>query len=175
MYSTSSTFWCLSGIRKPLFGGLCEMPPHIMSWRYQPACIILDISISDHPRSQPRHHENYDSITMKSFNSMRYMEFLICTFDNSQITKCLKFHADGHSSSVTLVTSRMYIKPMVPHGLNIFWFPIARLEITYLHQKIPPAYDMAVLDDITSINSDVYSNIKYCTVNSATDITGAQV
>ena len=68
----------------------------------------------------------------------------------------------------------MFIKTMVPHGFTIFWFRIARLEITYLHQKISPAYDMAVFDDITSINPDVYSNLKYCTVNSWTDITGAQ-
>ena len=117
----------------------------------------------------------YDSITIKSINSMRYMEFVIGIFDNSQIITELKFHSDGNSSSVTLVISRMFIKPMVPHGYHIFQFPIALPYIIYLHQKIPSAYGMPAFEGITSIITDVYSNIKYRTVNSSTDITGAQV
>ena len=106
---------------------------------------------------------------------MRYMEFVIGAFDNSQIIKELKFQAGGSSSSVTLVTSRIFIKPMVPHGLPLFRFPIVCPEITYLHQNIPSAYGMPEFEDITSINPDVYSNFKYLTVNSSTDITDAQV
>ena len=47
------------------------------------------------------------------------MEFVIGTFDHSQIIKYLKFQVGGHSSSVTLVASIMFIKPMVPNGFPI--------------------------------------------------------
>ena len=64
-----------------------------------------------------------------------------------------------------------FIKPMVPHELTLFLLRIARPDITYPHQKIPPAYSMPAFEDINSIIPDVYSNIKYRTVNSPTDIT----
>ena len=80
-----------------------------------------------------------------------------------------------HSSPVTLVTSRIFIKTMVPYGLPIFRFLIARPEITYLHQKIPSAYSMPEFEDITSITPDVYSNMKYLSVKSSTYITGSRI
>ena len=66
----------------------------------------------------------YDSITMKPINSMQYIEFVVGTFNNSQIITELKFQTGGHLSSVALVTSRMLIKPMVPHGLLLFQLPL---------------------------------------------------
>ena len=69
--------------------------------------------------------KKYDSFTMKSINSMQYMELVIGTVDSSYIIKDLKFQAGGHFILVTLVTSRMFIKPMIPHVLTIFKFPIA--------------------------------------------------
>ena len=106
---------------------------------------------------------------------MQYMEFVMGTFDHSHIIKELKFHTGGHSSSVTLVTYRMFIKPMVPNGFPLFRFSIARLDTTYVHQKIPSSYSMPAFEDITSITPDVISKLKYCTVNSSTDINGARV
>ena len=68
----------------------------------------------------------------------------------------------------------MIIKPIVTHGLPLFIFPVARPDIAYLHQKIPSDYGMPAFDYITAIAPNVYSNTKYCTVNSSTDMTGAR-
>ena len=53
---------------------------------------------------------------------MRFMEFVIGTFDNYQIIRDLKFQIGGHSSSVTLFTSRVFIRPIIPHVLARFPF-----------------------------------------------------
>ena len=91
----------------------------------------------------------YDYINVKLINYMQYMEFVIGAFDNSKIITELEFQAGRHSISVHLVTSRIFIKPMVLHGIPLFRFPIARPDITYLHQKIPSAYGMPACEDIT--------------------------
>ena len=43
----------------------------------------------------------------------------ICVFDNSQMIKSLKFQQGGHSSDVSLVTSRLFLKPRIPNLLSL--------------------------------------------------------
>ena len=74
-----------------------------------------------------------------------------------------------------MVTSIIFIKPMVSYGLPLFQLPISRPESIYLHQNMPSFYVIPAFKDITSITPDVYSNIKYLNVIISTDITGSQV
>ena len=67
----------------------------------------------------------YDSITTKFIDSMRYMEFVIVTFENLKTITELKFQADGNYSSVNFVIPIMFIKPMVPQVLPTFRLPIS--------------------------------------------------
>ena len=140
---------------------------------WQLACRLWDICILDGPSSQPGRYKQvlFNYYKINKFYAIHGI--FIGTFDHSQIIKELKFQVGGHLSSVTLVTSIISIKPMVSHVFLIFRFTIARPDITHRHQNIPSAYGMPTFEDITSITPNVYSNIKYCTVNSSTDITGA--
>jgi hypothetical protein len=119
----------------------------------------------------------YDSITMKTISSMKFMPFVLATFDNSQIIRKKKFQSGGESSSVTLVTSRMFIKPMIPHGLSLFNFPHNndRPEITYFGQRIPSAFGMPKYEEIENISFQVFQDEKYRITNSTTDLTGERV
>jgi len=112
---------------------------------------------------------------MKAIKSMECMEYVIGTFDYSQISTELKYQSGGHSSTVTLVTSRMFINATVLHGLSLLRFPNVRPDIIYLDQTIPSAFGMPAYKDIGSITPDAYSNLKYQTVDSTMDITGALV
>ena len=103
------------------------------------------------------------------------MEFVIGTFDNYLIIRELEFQIGGHSSSVMLVASRMFVRPIIPYGLAWFTFPMERPDTFYLEQNIPSAFGMPVFEDIVSLTPDDYSDEKYCSVNSSVDITGACV
>ena len=103
------------------------------------------------------------------------MEFAIGTFDHSQIIRELKFQIGGHSSSVTLVTSRIFIRPIIPHGLTRLLFPTERPDIVYLEQNIPSEFGVPEFEDIVSLTPDDYSDEKYRTVNISMDITGGRV
>ena len=44
----------------------------------------------------------------------------ICIFDNSQMLWSLKFQCGGKSSETSLVTSRLFLKVMIPNLISLF-------------------------------------------------------
>ena len=93
------------------------------------------------------------------------------------ISRNQKFQSGGHSSSVTLVTSHMFIKTMIPHGLNLFRFlsNSNRPSITYMDQSIPSPYGMPEYEDIGIISPAVFKDEKFKTIISSMDISGKRV
>ena len=168
----SSKALCLPSIRQSCVFWIRKARSTQTEWRRTYSCGIVTHCISSACWCALEIHEtSFDGRCATQLPIMD-MEVAICL---CQISTELKFQSEGHSSSVTLVTSRMFIKATVPHGLSLFRFPNVRPDIIYLDQMIPSAFGMPAYEDLVSITPDAYSNLKYQTVNSTVDITGTCV
>ena len=73
-----------------------------------------------------------DCITRKTIKSMENEQFVIASFDNSQIFSSRKFQRGGNSSKVLLATSRMFLKATRPHAIEMYDFPTEKVELLYV-------------------------------------------
>ena len=117
----------------------------------------------------------YHLITMKTIESMQYLYFVIGNFNTSQIIRKLKHQIGGHSISTMLVTLRIFIQHVIPHGLDRFPFPLQRPDIFYLKQNISSAFEIPAYEDVYSVTPEYYYDEKYRTVESSMVITSARV
>lgn len=83
--------------------------------------------------------------------------FGISIFDNSQIIRNQKYQRDSHCSSVTLATSRCFVKPVIPDNLDSFEFSNQSLLVTCVNQAIPSPPQMPMYEKLGSINIDAFS------------------
>ena len=117
----------------------------------------------------------YDKITKRTVDTLQPLRFVIGTFDNSQLIRSRKFQRGGSSSSVTLVTSRMFLKAMVPVGLDLLAFSDDLVEITYLDQQIPSPFGMPRFEEIELISRNIFEDKRWVTNSSSMDTSGERV
>ena len=86
----------------------------------------------------------------------------ICVFDNLQTIKSLKFQQGGHSSDVSLVTSRLFFKARIPNLLSLLQWPEQRVPLTYSKQNIPSSPGMPVYESIADLNPKTFDGSTVC-------------
>ena len=117
----------------------------------------------------------YDEIMKRTVETLQPLAFVVATFDNSQIIREKKFQRGGSSSSVTLVTSRMFVKAMIPCCINLLQWDNNPVEITYSKQAIPSPFGLPKFEELDVIDEDVFNNEKWVTNSSSMDVSGLRV
>jgi hypothetical protein len=101
----------------------------------------------------------FDQVMIKTMETLKMSgNFGVAIFDNSQITRSLKYQRNKQSSTVTLVTSRCFVKPSIPDDINEIIFPDSKVFIQYVLQPIPSAFGMAEYENISNITADTFFN-----------------
>ena len=80
-------------------------------------------------------------------------DFGVAIFDNSQLIEQLKFQRNAKSSSVTLTTSRCFLKPMLPTNMDDINFGDEKVPITYHNQIIPSPYNFPAFELCSRLES----------------------
>ena len=115
---------------------------------------------------------NPADITEKTKNTLKDGPKIgIAIFDNSQNFRKLKFQRFRKSSSVTLTTSRCFVKPTIQ---NISICNDDHVNITYLNQVIPSPIGLPAFEDF-ALSSDVFDVTKLTVSDNAMDMTGNRV
>ena len=124
--------------------------------------------------SKLNRHYPFDHIMHKMVQSLRSSgDCGICMFDNSQMIKSLKFQHGGHSSEVSLVTSRLFLEAMIPVLTSVLQWPDEKVPLTYSKQMIPSPPGMPMYETIEDTNPLVFHGSTVC--SSLMDISGDQV
>jgi hypothetical protein len=93
--------------------------------------------------------------TMKSLKNCG--NFVIGVYDNSQRFDLQKFQRNGKSSTVTLTTCRLYIRPHLPENLDLVTFPTSRVAITYVNQQIPSPHSFPAFERVLEVSSSTFN------------------
>ena len=101
-------------------------------------------------------------------------DFGVAIFDNSQLIELLKFQRNAKSSSVTLTTSRCFLKPMLPTNMDDINFGDEKVPITYHNQIIPSPYNFPAFELDNRITKESF-NPNRLEVTGSTDLSGARV
>ena len=104
--------------------------------------------------------------------------FGIAVFDNTQRIQQQKHQKFGKSSTMTLATSRIFLKPFTPAVFYSIQFPDdkTRVEITYLKQIIPSPHGMLPYEQYSVSDPSVYRRKEAeGDEDVATDLTGKRV
>ena len=115
------------------------------------------------------------TFTWRTVFTLSMIWFIVATFDNSQVIRQKKYQSGGRSSTVTLVTSRMFIKSFIPFGLLLFVFPTEKPELTYANQAIPSPYGMPAYESEDKITAKSYTNPSFKKKLQETNVDGKRV
>ena len=116
----------------------------------------------------------FDYIMQKTVATLQASgDFGVCVFDHSQMMKSLKFQRGEHSSNVSLVTSRLCLKPMMPNLISLLRWPSEKVPLTYSKQHIPSPPGMPMYESIQRITPSTFDGSIVCLT--MMDITGDRV
>ena len=123
----------------------------------------------------------FSKIYKRTVETLQPLEFVVATFDNSQLIQQRKFQRNGKSSSATIVTSRMFVRAMESPALSLIRFDeipslSGKVDITYLGQAIPSPYGLPAFELLGDDRSpDIFNETKWITNSSSLDFTGRRV
>ena len=100
----------------------------------------------------------FKEVMEKSMQTLKISgSFGIAVYDNSQRFQIQKFQRNGVSSSATLTTCRLFIRPHLTDNFDLVAFPTSRVAITYVNQKIQSPRSFPAFESVLAVSPSTFN------------------